>query len=48
MYYPGAHFVPRSKLFQEAMLDFIEEWLRRDVTGYPSILPVALASYEVI
>jgi pimeloyl-ACP methyl ester carboxylesterase len=30
-YHPGAHFVPRGKIFQEAMLDFIKEWLRIDV-----------------
>ena len=31
-YHPGAHFVPRGKLFQEAMLDFIREWLKIDST----------------
>ncbi|PMD21289.1 hypothetical protein NA56DRAFT_572417, partial [Hyaloscypha hepaticicola] len=24
-YYPGTHFVPRSKIFQETILDFIRE-----------------------
>ena len=48
VYHPGAHFVPRGKIFQEAMLDFIKEWLRRDVAGCPSVLPVASALYEVI
>jgi hypothetical protein len=48
VYHPGAHFVPRGKIFQEAMLDFIKEWLRKDVADCPSVLPVASASYEVI
>lgn len=29
-YHPGAHFVPRGKIFQEAMLDFLRVWLRID------------------
>lgn len=48
VYHPDAHFVPRGKVFQEAVLDFIKEWLRREVTGCPSVLPVASASYEVL
>ncbi|KAH8651807.1 hypothetical protein BGZ60DRAFT_387931, partial [Tricladium varicosporioides] len=24
-YYPGTHFVPRGKIFQEAILDFIDK-----------------------
>jgi hypothetical protein len=35
MYHPGAHFVPRGKIFQEAILDFIMEWLRIDATDGP-------------
>jgi hypothetical protein len=31
-YHPGAHFVPRGKIFQETMLDFIREWLKIDST----------------
>ena len=31
-YHAGAHFVPRGKIFQEAMLDFINEKLRIDAT----------------
>jgi hypothetical protein len=30
------------------MLDFIKEWLRRDMTGCPRFPPVASASYGVI
>jgi pimeloyl-ACP methyl ester carboxylesterase len=29
-YHPGVHFVPRGKIFQEAMLDFLRVWLRID------------------
>ncbi|KAH8792230.1 dihydrofolate reductase, partial [Hyaloscypha sp. PMI_1271] len=32
IYHPGAHFVPRGKICQEAILDFIIEWLRIDAT----------------
>jgi hypothetical protein len=38
MYHPGAHFVPRGKIFQEAILDFIREWLRIDATDGPEVL----------
>jgi hypothetical protein len=38
MYHPGAHFVPRGKIFQEAMLDFIMEWLRIDATNGSGVL----------
>jgi pimeloyl-ACP methyl ester carboxylesterase len=36
-YHPGAHFVPRGKIFQEAMLDFIKKWLRIDATGVADV-----------
>jgi len=45
VYHPGAHFMPRGKIFQEAMQDFIKKWLRRDAT---SVLPVTLALNEGI
>jgi hypothetical protein len=38
MYHPGAHFVPRGKIFQDAMLDFIMEWLRIDATNGSGVL----------
>jgi pimeloyl-ACP methyl ester carboxylesterase len=38
MYHPGAHFVPRGKIFQEAILDFIIEWLRIDATDSLGVL----------
>jgi hypothetical protein len=41
IYHLSAHFMPRSKIFQKAMLDFIKEWLRRDATDCLSVLPVA-------
>jgi hypothetical protein len=31
-YYLSAYFVPRGKIFQETMLDFIREWLKIDST----------------
>jgi len=37
--------MPRGKIFQEAMQDFIKKWLRRDAT---SVLPVTLALNEGI
>ncbi|KAH8653987.1 serine hydrolase FSH [Tricladium varicosporioides] len=30
-HHPGTHFVPRGKIFQEAILDFIDKWLRGGV-----------------
>ncbi|PVH69113.1 hypothetical protein DL98DRAFT_626577, partial [Cadophora sp. DSE1049] len=38
IYHPGAHFVPRDKIFQEAILDFIMEWLSIDATDGPGVL----------
>jgi hypothetical protein len=38
IYHPGAHFVPRGKIFQEAILDFIMKWLRIDTTDGPGVL----------
>jgi fermentation-respiration switch protein FrsA (DUF1100 family) len=37
-YHPGAHFVPRGKIF-EAVLDFIKEWLRREVAEVENTRP---------
>ncbi|KAH6670204.1 hypothetical protein B0J14DRAFT_486515, partial [Halenospora varia] len=48
IYHLGAYFVPQGKIFHKAILDFIKEWLRRDMTGCLSVLPAALALYEGI
>jgi hypothetical protein len=37
IYYLGTYFILRGKIFQEAILDFIIEWLRIDTTDGPRV-----------
>ena len=47
-YHPGAHFVPRGKLFQEAILDFIKAWLRIDAIEAAEVVNTRPTSGENI
>jgi hypothetical protein len=52
MRYLGAYFILKGKIFQEAILDFIIEWLRINATdklkAFRAEAKVALALYKLI